>query len=233
MLNLQLKQKFETLLGCEWFEALEEYLNSNDFSNLTLELFKERRVYTIYPEKGSELLFKAFRTTPLSQVKVVILGQDPYHDGSYDGFAFSNTENRLRLSPSLRNIFKELESDVYNGFYVDPDPNLQRWAEQGVLLINTAHTVRMKQPASHILMWDMFTRRVIRSLSEQKRPIVWILWGSKAKRHLENVELPVTHLKIVSVHPSPFSAAGGFFGSKPFTKTNDYLSRFQIKVINW
>ena len=107
MLNPPLKQKFLDLLGVEWFKALEEYLNSGDFSNLTLELFKERRKYTVYPEKGSDLLFKAFRTTPLSKVKVIVLGQDPYHDGSYDGFAFSNVE-KLRLSPSLVNIFKEV-----------------------------------------------------------------------------------------------------------------------------
>jgi len=162
----------------------------------------------------------------------VILGQDPYHDGSYDGFAFSNVE-KLRLSPSLQNIFKELESDVYKDFFLPFDPNLERWAKQGVLLINTAHTVRQGEPGSHLDMWNLFTGRVIRTLSRKTNPVVWILWGKKAQRHLEGVKLPPTHLKIVSPHPSPFSAHTGFFGSKPFSKTNEYLQRCFMTKINW
>jgi uracil-DNA glycosylase len=231
-MDQSLKEKFKYLLGEEWFRVFESYFDSEGWYDVTRQLVIERIHYTIYPEKGSDLLFKAFRTTPLSKVKVVILGQDPYHDGSYDGFAFSNRE-KLSLSPSLRNIFKELESDVYQDFVVNLDPNLERWAKQGVLLINTAHTVRKGEAGSHLLMWDIFTRKVVRRLSKEKRPIVWILWGSKAKRHLEGVELPATHLKLISAHPSPYSAAGGFFGSKPFTKTNDYLRRFLIKIIDW
>ena len=232
MLNPPLKQKFLDLLGVEWFKALEEYLNSGDFSNLTLELFKERRKYTVYPEKGSDLLFKAFRTTPLSKVKVIVLGQDPYHDGSYDGFAFSNVE-KLRLSPSLVNIFKEVESDVYDGFKLVQDPELIRWAEQGVLLINTAHTVRAGEAGSHLMMWDIFTRRVINSLSRKRNPVVWILWGRKAQRHLEGIELPKSHLKLTAAHPSPFSAYQGFFGCEHFSKTNEFLLNHNLEPITW
>lgn len=232
MLNQVLRDKFETLLGEEWFSTLEEYLNSNDFSKTTLEMFKERKKYVIYPEKGSDLLFKAFRTTPLSKVKVVILGQDPYHDGSFDGFAFSNT-GKLRLSPSLQNIFKEVESDVYNGFQLSQDSELERWAKQGVLLINTAHTVREREPASHLPLWGMFTFYVIKALIESKRPIVWMLWGAKAQKHLENKVLPKKQLKLTAAHPSPFSANAGFFGCKHFTQANEYLSKHNIEPITW
>ncbi len=232
MSNQQLKDKFLTLLGTEWYGVVEEYLETNDFSKLQLELYKDRRLHTVYPEKGSDLLFKAFRTTPLSKVKVVILGQDPYHDGSFDGFAFSNRK-KVRLSPSLQNIFKEVESDVYDGLKLDMDPNLERWAKQGVLLVNTAHTVRKGEPASHLHLWDIFTRRVILSLSKRKTPVIWILWGRKARRHLEEIKLPDSHLKLISPHPSPFSASSGFYGSKPFTKCNTHLLKYNIDPIKW
>jgi uracil-DNA glycosylase len=233
MLNPQLKDKFLELLGKEWFKRMESYLNGDDFSKLYLELFKERRQYTIYPEKGSELLFKAFRTTPISKVKVVILGQDPYHDGSYDGFAFSNDENRLRLSPSLVNIFKEVESDVFDGFQLNPDPQLIRWAEQGVLLINTAHTVRAGEPASHILLWMEFTRVVIHHLLNRYNPTVWMLWGAKAKRHLSEKKIGSKHLVLTAAHPSPFSANAGFFGCKHFSQANEFLLNNNVEPINW
>ena len=129
MLDQRLQVRFRELLGNEWFEVLEPYFATKDFDELYVELFKDRRKYTVYPEKGSDLLFKAFRTTPLSKVKVVILGQDPYHDGSYDGFAFSNT-GKLRLSPSLQNIFKEVESDVYDGFQLSQDSELFKYLRE-------------------------------------------------------------------------------------------------------
>lgn len=227
-----LKDKFQKLLGKEWYKILEPYLETRDFSNLTLELFKERRIHTVYPEKGSDLLFKAFRTTPFSKVKVVILGQDPYHDGSYDGFAFSNTE-KLAPSPSLRNILKEVEDDVYDGFQLSQDLSLQRWAEQGVLLINTAHTVRKGEPGSHLHLWDMFTARVIHSLVNNHKPMVWILWGAKARKHLESRVLSKDHLKLTSAHPSPFSAYSGFFGNKHFTQANEFLLNHNKEPITW
>ena len=233
MSNQQLKDKFERLLGCEWFERLESYLETDDFSHLTTELFRERRKYTVYPEKGSDLLLKAFRTTPFSKVKVVVLGQDPYHDGSYDGFAFSNKGKIGRLSPSLQNILKEVESDVYNGLHLDQDPDLQRWAEQGVLLINTAHTVREGEPGSHLHLWDMFTKRVIHVLVNNGKPLVWMLWGSKARKHLETKAIPNNQLVLSSAHPSPFSAYTGFFGCKHFSQANEFLLNNNIEPIRW
>lgn len=232
MLSQQQKVKFIRLLGCEWFEVLKPYFQTKDFDWLAAELLRERQLYTVYPEQGSELLFKAFRTTPFSEVKVVILGQDPYHDGSYDGFAFSNT-GKTSLSPSLRNIFKEVEDDVYDGLRLDQDPNLQRWAEQGVLLINTAHTVREGEPASHLHLWSMFTRKVIASLAELNEPIVWMLWGTKARKHLDAISLSKSQLKLTSAHPSPFSAHAGFYGCKHFSQANKFLEDNGLRTINW
>jgi len=232
MLNQKLKDKFEFLLGKEWFDLLEPYFQSRDFDYLYTELFRERKSYTIYPDKDSDLLFKAFRTTPFSKVKIIVLGQDPYHDDSYDGFAFSNTE-RLRLSPSLQNIFKEVESDAYDGFKLVQDPELIRWAEQGVLLINTAHTVRKGEPASHLRLWTMFTARVLHVLAERRNPTVWMLWGAKAKGHLAGRTLPESHLKLTAPHPSPFSAHTGFYGCKHFTKANEFLLNNNIEPISW
>ena len=124
------------LFGDEWYNALKRMLKTNYWKALGQKIAGERIMYNIFPEKGSDTLFKAFRTTPLSKVRVVILGQDPYQDGSYDGFAFSNRDDLQKISNSLRNILKEVESDVYDGFQIDQNPDLTRWAEQGVLLLN-------------------------------------------------------------------------------------------------
>jgi len=224
------------LFGEEWYDALETVLKSKYWRNIGEKIAQERGIYTIYPDKGSDLLFKAFRTTPLTEVKVVILGQDPYHDGSYDGFAFSNSDDSVRISPSLQNILKEVEEDIYDGFRVDQNPELERWAKQGVLLINTAHTVRKGNPASHIDYWKRFTSEVIQVLLKQDRTIVWMLWGKKAKRALEDVPWKPEqdkHRFILSPHPSPFSAHTGFFGSKPFSRANEYLEASGISKITW
>lgn len=233
----QLKDKFRSLFGEEWYNALNPLLESEYWSKLGSAIALDRNSHTVYPEKGSDLLFKAFRTTPLSKVKVVILGQDPYHDGSFDGFSFSNGGKSSTLSPSLRNIFKEVEDDVYDGLKLDQDPNLERWAQQGVLLINTAHTVRRSEAGSHLDWWKPFTRFVIDRLLEQEH-IVWIVWGKKAselvdvKRAIEQTR--GKHLFLSSPHPSPFSAHTGFFGSKPFSKTNEYLKKnYDGKYVEW
>jgi uracil-DNA glycosylase len=229
----QLKDKFSSLFGLEWYDALKEVLESKYWREIGAKIAKEREIYTIYPEKGSDTLFKAFRTTPLSQVKVVILGQDPYHDGSYDGFAFSNRDDGQHISPSLKNILKEVETDVYSGFYLDLNPDLERWAEQGVLLINTAHTVRKGDPGSHLEYWKPFTNKVLLLLQQQDRPIVWILWGKKAENAVAAVKKNDKHLYLSSPHPSPFSANSGFFGSKPFSQTNKFLTDGKLQSINW
>lgn len=226
-----------SLFGEEWYNALDTVLKSEYWRNLGQKIAKERGIYTIYPEKGSDLLFKAFRTTPLSEVKVVILGQDLYHtEGQFDGFAFSNRDNGQRLSPSLRNILKEVESDVYDGFRIDQSPDLERWAKQGVLLINTAHTVRKGNPGSHLDYWRNFTSEILQLLLKQDRMIVWILWGQKAKRAIEDEPWKPDqekHRYILSPHPSPFSAHTGFFGSKPFSRTNAYLEKGGMSEIIW
>jgi len=227
-----LQHKFVGLLGEEWYEVVKDYLVSKNFKEISNLLKLERNTHKVYPEQGSSLLFKAFRTVPLSKVKVVILGQDPYHDGSYDGFAFSNTGKR-HISPSLKNILKEVESDVYNGLHLDMEPNLQRWAEQGVLLINTAHTVRKSQPASHLHIWEEFTQNIIHSLSTRVGPMVWMLWGAKARRHVNDRRMQSDHLILESPHPSPFSAASGFFGCKHFSKANRFLEEYNVKPIKW
>ena len=222
-----------SLFGEEWYDALETVLKSKYWKALGEKVAQERRIYTIYPDKGSDLLFKAFRTTPLSEVKVVILGQDPYHDGSYDGFAFSNDDNSLRLSPSLKNILKEVEEDIHNGFNISQSADLERWAEQGVLLINTAHTVQKGNPGSHLEYWSTFTRMVLLLLEQQDRPIVWIVWGKKAENAIKAVIMNEKHLILKSPHPSPFSAHTGFFGSKPFSKANEYLKADGRSEISW
>jgi uracil-DNA glycosylase len=230
-----LQRKFVGLLGEEWYEVVKDYLVSKNFKQVSNLLRLERNTYKVYPEQGSELLFKAFRTVPLSKVKVVILGQDPYHDGSYDGFAFSNTISREKphISPSLKNILKEVESDVYKGLDLNMDPNLQRWAEQGVLLINTAHTVRKGQPASHLHIWAAFTQYIIHALSTRVGPMVWMLWGAKARRYLNDKRIQPDHLVLESPHPSPFSAASGFFGCKHFSKANMFLEEYNVEPIKW
>jgi uracil-DNA glycosylase len=223
----------KNLFGEEWYAELKGVLESDYFIRLGRLIANERSSYTIYPEKYSDLLFKAFRTTPISKVKVVILGQDPYHDGSYDGFAFSNAGKTGRLSPSLLNIFKEVEDDVYNGLRLDQDPNLQRWAEQGVLLINTAHTVRKGSPGWHLAQWEKFTTEVVHVLSQRDQHIVWMLWGRKAEDHLAGRFLHKKQLKLVSPHPSPYSASSGFFGCKHFSKCNKYLEEHEQGQIRW
>lgn len=231
-----MNDKLLGLFGEEWYVAFEKLLKSEYWNSLMTKISMERRLFTVYPERGSDLIFKAFRTTPLSQTKVVILGQDPYHDGSYDGFAFSNKGKTSNLSPSLRNIFIEVENDLYNGLKLDQDPDLERWAKQGVLLINTAHTVRQSDAGSHLEEWKPFTKKVIEILL-QKEKLVWMLWGKKASDLVDvNRAMEITkgkHLFIITSHPSPFSAHVGFFGSKPFSKANKYLEENGLSTINW
>lgn len=228
----QLKDKFRGLFGEEWYNELQELLESNYWLRLGNKIATDRKVKTIYPEKHSNLLFKAFRTTPLSKVKVVILGQDPYHDGSYDGFAFSNSTKQLgRISPSLANIFKEVEDDVYNGLKLEQNPDLERWAEQGVLLINTAHTVVKSNPGWYLKDWMPFTQETVNILTLKKQPIVWMLWGRHARDMVSKTNKD--HLYLESPHPSPFSAHTGFFGNKHFSKCNKYLEEHDRTIIQW
>lgn len=200
----------------EYYKKLKEFVVS------------EYEKYRCFPPYKN--IFHALTITPLNEVKVVILGQDPYHEvNQAHGLAFSVLCEKL--PPSLINIYKEMESDL--GVKVNQDGNLDYLARQGVLLLNTSLTVREHQANSHSKMgWEKFTDNCIKLLNEQDRPIVFILWGRNAISKTKFLDNP-KHLVLTSVHPSPLSAYGGFFGSKPFSKTNNFLRQNNIREINW
>ena len=184
---------------------------------------------TIYPP-GS-LLFNAFNTTPFDKVKVVILGQDPYHGaGQAHGLCFS-VQNGVAPPPSLLNIFKELQDDI--GIAIPDHGNLTHWAQQGVFLLNASLSVRAGEPMSHSKIgWATFTDTVIKKISEQKKNVVFLLWGKFAQEKRVLID-ETKHCIFRSVHPSPLSAYGGFFGCKHFSKTNEYLASKGIDPIDW
>ena len=212
----------------EWDNILSCEINKDYFKsiiNTVDNLYKEKE---IYPKK--EDIFNAFKI-PYSDVKVVILGQDPYHgEGEAHGYAFSCLKKPI--PPSLKNIYKELYSDL--GIEKDmTNGDLTPWANQGVMLLNAGLTVEKDKPNSHKdLGWNKFTDAVISKLNEREDPIVFILWGNFAREKAKLITNP-QHLVIESAHPSPFSARNGFFGSKPFSKTNEFLKKNNKKEINW
>lgn len=216
----------------EWKKELKPYFSSKNWSILESFIRNEysNNDKKVFPDKKD--IFKAFNLTPFSKVKVVILGQDPYHnDGQAEGLSFSVPYGVI-LPPSLKNIYKEIESDlaVKKDFTVG---NLDNWAEQGVFLLNSILTVVAHTPASHKDKgWEDFTDYIIKKLSDDKDNLVFILWGNyaKSKKILINNK---KHLILESVHPSPFSARNGFFGSKPFSKSNEYLKKHKKGIINW
>jgi len=224
----------QRLLGEEWYRALSDVFTTPYWNALGTIISLSRSRYEVIPPKGSDLFFRAFRECPVSKVRVVILGQDPYPDGrSFDGFAFSNGRlgSRATPSPSLQNIFREVSDDVYKDKEVEHVPDLKRWVDQGVLLINVAHTVIKNIPMSHTSHWEQFTKKVISVLNEKEEPIVWLLWGAKAKGIVP--KLNPLHLYLEAVHPSPRSAEGGFFGCKHFSKCNAYLETNGLTKIEW
>jgi uracil-DNA glycosylase len=204
-----------------WDEILEEEFKKPYFSSLMSFVENAYQTATVYPPK--EKIFDAFVKTPFDKVKVVILGQDPYHEpGEAQGLCFYVPEN-VKTPPSLRNIAKELGKM----------PNLLDWAEQGVLLLNATLTVEAHKAGSHQKKgWEIFTDAVIKHLSEKKENLVFILWGAYAQKKGQIINKE-RHLTIESAHPSPLSARRGFFGSKPFDKANDYLIRHAITPIIW
>lgn len=212
-----------------WKQVLSEEFNKEYFTQLKLFLVNEKNNHTIYPP-GSEI-FSAFNYTPFNNVKVVILGQDPYHGpGQANGLSFSVKEG-VRKPPSLQNIFKELKNDL--GIEIVENGNLEKWAKQGVLLLNATLTVRAHTAGSHQKKgWENFTDATIKKLSDQKDKLVFILWGNYARAKKEIINSKKHHI-IESPHPSPFSADRGFFGSKPFSRTNEYLKRNEIEEIDW
>ena len=217
------------MIGNNWDNYLKQEFNKDYFKELLSFVKKEYHEKTIYPKQNE--VFNAFRYTDFDNVKVVILGQDPYHGPNQaEGLSFS-VSNEVLKPPSLQNIFKELESDLGIPF---PEHNsLKPWAKQGVLLLNAVLTVEEHKPTSHKDQgWEIFTDAVIKKLNERDKPIVFILWGAYARSKKNYITNPI-HLVIESAHPSPFSARNGFFGSKPFSKTNDFLKKNGIKEIDW
>jgi uracil-DNA glycosylase len=219
----------EVKIEQSWKEKLAAEFEKPYFVDLTDFVRKEYLSRTIYP-KGSKI-FNAFDKTPFNKVKVVILGQDPYHEpGQAHGLCFSVNDG-IPLPPSLQNIYKELQDDL--GVNPSPSGNLERWAEQGVLLLNATLTVQAHQAGSHQNKgWETFTDAVIHQIAEEKKNVAFILWGSYAQRKGAFID-PSNHLILKSAHPSPLSVYRGFWGSKPFSKTNQYLIHTGQTPINW
>ncbi len=217
------------MIGNSWDLYLKDEYNKDYFKNIISLVNEEYKKNTCYPPKNE--IFNAFRLTSYDDVKVVIIGQDPYHgENQAEGLSFS-VKNNVNRPPSLQNIFRELEDDL--GLKISKNNSLIPWSKEGVLLLNAVLTVEKNKPASHkSIGWEKFTDEVIKILNEKKEPIVFILWGNFArekKKFITNKR----HKVIESAHPSPFSAYNGFFGSKPFSKTNNYLITKGIKPINW
>ena len=213
-----------------WKKVLEEEFGKEYFQKLTEFVKGEYQHAIVYPPPKN--IFRAFDLCPFDKVEVVILGQDPYHGPKQaNGLCFAVSEG-VGLPPSLVNIFKETESDLGQKL-IHRGGDLERWAKQGVLLLNATLTVRARTAGSHQGKgWERFTDVVIRKLSEERENLVFILWGNYAKAKGAHIDRS-KHLVIESAHPSPFSAANGFFGSKPFSKTNAYLKTHNKKSIDW
>ncbi len=212
-----------------WKEQLSNEFNKDYFKNLVDFVKKEYSTYKIFPP--GKQIFSAFDHCSFKNTKVVIIGQDPYHGiGQANGLCFSVVDG-VRKPPSLQNIFKEIASDL--GKPMPDSGNLERWASQGVLMLNATLTVRASTPGSHQNKgWEEFTDAVIKSLNEQKKDLVFLLWGAYAQKKGAIIDR-VKHLVLESAHPSPFAAHRGFFGNKHFSKCNAYLSQKGLPEIDW
>lgn len=217
------------MIGNNWDSLLKEEFNKEYFKELLEFIKNEYKEKTVYPKQTE--VFNAFRYTDFDNLKVVILGQDPYHGHNQaEGLSFSVSDEVLK-PPSLKNIFKELESDLGIPFPVKN--SLKPWAKEGVLLLNAVLTVEEHTPMSHKDKgWEIFTDNVISIINKKETPVVFILWGSYARNKKDLITNPI-HYIIESPHPSPFSARTGFFGSKPFSKTNEFLKKQGIEEVNW
>jgi uracil-DNA glycosylase len=214
----------------DWKEHLEGNSKMEYFQSLLSFLNDRRKLNVIYPPKGT--WFRAFELSSFAKTKVVILGQDPYHgEGQAEGLSFSVPKN-ISIPPSLRNIYKELETNDV-GFVNPGHGHLSSWSKQGVLLLNSVLTVEKNTPAAHANQgWEIFTDNVIKLLDEKKDHLVFLLWGAYAGRKSSLIDSE-RHLVLKSPHPSPFSASNGFFGSRHFVKTNEYLQSSNQSPIKW
>lgn len=213
----------------DWYDLLKDEFEKDYYKKLRTFLIEEYRHHTIYPNMYD--IFNALNFTPYKDVKVVILGQDPYH-GPHQahGLSFS-VQPDVKIPPSLVNIYKELHADL--GCYIPNNGYLKKWADQGVLLLNTSLTVRAGEANSHRnIGWGTFTDKIIELLNQRQNPIVFILWGNNAISKEKFITNP-QHYIIKSVHPSPLSASRGFFGSRPFSKTNAFLIKNNKTPIDW
>ena len=217
------------ILKNDWKDLLDDEFNKEYYQTLRNFLTNEYRTRTIYPDKYD--IFNALHFTPYKDIKVVILGQDPYHGpGQAHGLSFSVNPG-IKIPPSLLNIYKELNSDL--GCYIPNNGYLKKWADQGVLLLNTSLTVRAGAANSHKnIGWEVFTDKIISLVNEKEDPVVFLLWGNNAIKK-KNLITNKKHLILTSVHPSPLSASRGFFGSKPFSKINNFLISVNKKAIDW
>ena len=213
----------------KWDKILEEEYKKDYFINMLKTLQIEYRTKTIFPPKQD--VFKALRLTDYDNIKIVILGQDPYHGtGEAEGLSFS-VQDGIRKPPSLKNIFKELKDDL--GYDEPESGSLIRWAKEGILLLNSLLTVEKDKPLSHKkLGWETFTDEIIKKINEKETPVVFILWGAYARSKKVYITNP-NHFIIESAHPSPFSARNGFFGSKPFSRANNFLISKKISPVNF
>lgn len=213
----------------DWLEPLRPEFSKPYYASLYRKVKDEYSRYVVYPPSGD--ILNAFNLTPLTKVKVVILGQDPYHEpGQAHGLCFS-VQPGVAIPPSLQNIYQELHDDL--GCRIPNNGCLTKWADQGVLLLNTILTVRAHQAFSHRgIGWEQFTDAAIRAVNQQDRPIVFILWGRAAQSKSQMLNNP-KHLVLKAPHPSPLSAYHGFFGSRPFSQTNDFLKANGIQPIDW
>ena len=212
-----------------WKEKLRDSFQSESFISLKKFLKSEKATQIIYPVGNK--IFSAFNLCPFDRVKIVIIGQDPYHGPNQaNGLCFSVSDG-IKLPPSLQNIFKELKDDL--DLEIPSSGNLEHWAEQGILMLNSTLTVRARQAGSHQKKgWEEFTDNVIRILSEEKENIIFLLWGRFAQNKAQIIDNE-KHYILTSAHPSPFSAHSGFFGCKHFSKTNEILIKLKQKPIKW
>ncbi len=219
-----------SMIQNDWLDSIREEFHKPYYKELYKFVKEEYNKTTIFPP--AEDIFNAFHFTPLNKVKVLLLGQDPYHNvNQAHGLSFSVLPEQKEIPPSLQNIYKELQMDL--GCYIPNNGYLKKWADQGVLLLNTVLTVRAHQANSHQGRgWEQFTDAIIQAVNEQDRPIVYLLWGKPAQSKIPMLTNP-KHLILKAPHPSPLSAYRGFFGSKPFSQANEFFKANGMEPIDW